>query len=126
MPIKRKVEDPVKFQEYINDFISLCEENNVFPSDYELAKYIGCSCRTIERYRQGNPPYDKYSPAFVTLKKYAEKVLIDQGVSAKNPAFQVFLLKQEKYGGYTDMQQVKQDSTIKIQVAGVGGEDAFK
>jgi len=126
MPIKRKIDDPVKFQEYINDFISLCEEKHVFPSDYELAKYIGCSCRTIERYRKGEGSYSKYSPAFVTLKKYAEKVLIDQGVGARNAAFQMFLLKQEKYGGYTDQQQIKQDSTIKIQVAGVGGEEAFK
>ena len=126
MAMKRKVDSPERLEQYIKEFISLCEENSVFPSDYELTKYLGCSARTLERYRKAEGPYSKYSGAFVALKKYAEKVLIDQGVAAKNPAFQVFLLKQEKYGGYTDQQQIKQDSTIKIQVAGVGGEDAFK
>jgi len=126
MAMKRKVDSPERLEQYILDFISICEENSLFPSDYDLMKYIGCSAATLKRYRAGDPPYQGYSRAFEPLKKYAEKVLISQGVGARNAAFQMFLLKQEKYGGYTDMQQVKQDSTIKIQVAGVGGEDAFK
>ena len=84
------------------------------------------SAATLNRYTSAQGNYIKYSPGSESLKKYREHCFISKALEARNPAASLFALKQEKNGGWTDVQQVKQDSTIKIQIDGVGGESAFK
>lgn len=125
MPRSRKVDSPERLEQYIAEYIDLCRDSNDIPSDYGLADYIGCSVRSIERWRKGEGNYRKYSEAFVELKKFAESVLIREVRTAKNPAGAIFLLKQEKFGGYTDKQEIETAGSLTIKVDGVGA-DSFK
>lgn len=68
----------------------------------------------------------EYRPCFEKIKTYCENLLLQKAFqgNGKNTAMDIFLLKQQKFGGYTDVQSTKQDIKVKIDFG--GGEKAFK
>lgn len=122
----RAVNTPDQWKNTVEAFIQYCEESQCLPTDYELMQFASVSAATLNRYTSAQGNYSKYGAGSEALKKYREHVFLGAALAAKNPAAAVFALKQEKNGGWTDLQTVKQDSTLKIQVAGVGGTEAFK
>lgn len=125
MPRQKIYSDPDDLRRDIGDFISWSEENNIPPSDYRLSKYLNMSISSINRYMNSNSEsYKRYSPVFDLLKKYREDFYLRQMLAAKNPAAAMFALKQPSNGGWTDRQDVRTDTTVKIQFT--GGAESFK
>ena len=123
----RQFNTPAEWEHTVSDFIRFCEENGEIPSDWNLVKFAGMSVRTLERYMASQGRYAAYDPGAVVLKKYREHWFARAALEARNPAAALFALKQPKNGGWSDVQTVKQDSTLHVVVGGVGGSgDAFK
>ena len=125
---KKVFETPEKFGEVITEFIEHCKANNIFPSDYQLREYSGIEYATLYNYTTGGKAVengDKYKPYFEQYKKlvqFREDYIIQQGNrDPKKTSFSIFLLKQQKNGGYTDHPSIDISAKeLTVNVKGLG------
>ena len=116
---------PDRFGKVITDFIKYCKDNNIFPSDYQLRIYSGIPYSTLYNYctgGKGSDDEDRYKPYLNEYKKlieFREDFILN--VQGKRDSFAIFLLKQQKNGGYSDAPQL--DITAKeltVKTSGIG------
>lgn len=129
---KKVIESPEKFEELITEFIEHCKANNIFPSDYQLREYIKIPYQTLYNYisgGKGSDDEDRYKPYVEKYKKliqYREDFLIQQGNrDPKKTSFSIFLLKQQKNGGYSDHPAIDISAKeLTVNVKGLGDNAA--
>ncbi len=129
---------PERFAEIVDGFIAHCEESGEIPSDWALIKYAksqgaDISPGTLDRYymalngtmstRDGDGKerdLSAYKPFGEALKKivtyrqhWATTATIDQPKLAGHTAF---VLKQPRWGGWSDKQEQFQDIRIDVKL----------
>lgn len=133
----KKIENPAELDKHIDNFIEMCEEKGIIPSDWELMKFLNISVTTLETYEnEGHNEEDRergtykgYSIPLKKLVKYRESRLLKQLETTKgNNTAAIFQLKQKKNGGYVDVQQEVHSgsATLTLKIEGVGGVEAFR
>lgn len=129
---KRAIESPEKFGELIQEFIKHCTENKIFPSDYQLRVFAGLEYSTLYNYISGGKGSDdesRYKPYMEQYKKliqFREDYIIQQGArDPKKTSFSIFLLKQQKNGGYSDHPAIDISAKeLTVNVKGLGDNAA--
>lgn len=101
-----KFPDPVAFDNMIDSFFVECEANNSKPTIERLAVHMGAHRETISLY-ENIPQFS------VSVKKAKDKCLewlVSHGLEARNPAMDIFLLKN--CYGYRD--KIEVDNNINV------------
>lgn len=133
----KKIESVKELEKHIDNFIDMCEEKAIIPSDWELIKFLDISVSTLENYEaEGKTEEDRergtykgYSAPLKKLTKYREARLLKQLEATKgNNTAAIFQLKQKKNGGYVDIptDYNNNNATLTLKIEGVGGIEAFK
>jgi hypothetical protein len=126
MPRPKKIKTPDDLDNLIDEFIALCENSGMIPSDYQLTKFLDISPATLDRYYNARDNYnaDKgqdniYKGFDVPLKKliqYREDRLLQQlEGNPKLTAGAIFQLKQAHSGGYVD-RPVNDNSNATVDI----------
>lgn len=133
----KKIENVKELDKHIDNFIEMCEENAMIPSDWELMKFLNISATTLECYEtegrteeeRERGTYKGYSNPLKKLTRYREHRLLGQLEATKgNNTAAIFQLKQKKNGGYVDIPTDTGNNsvTLTLKIEGVGGIEAFK
>lgn len=137
------------FVKHINAFIELSQAEGFAPTDHALWSYLGVKPSEYEYLSKGRNPdggvwehrcktdeekkvweeRDKREAedAVKKLVAYREDRLVKELEKSRTTSSNViFQLKQPKNGGYQDIQQQQNDSSVTIKIDGIGGLEAFK
>lgn len=127
---KPKYETPEKLRDAINRYFAECEKKGEFPDLAGMCLFLKISKRTLDKYC--NPELypetaEDYQDALDEAKDRRESFLVRIMVTDNKRAQGCLnALKQPENGGYTDRPAESQEKTLKVQILGVGGWDAFK
>ncbi|MEA4895128.1 MAG: hypothetical protein VB064_07680 [Oscillospiraceae bacterium] len=109
-----------QLQDKYKDYIAHCKAEPRKPTWEGYAGYIDIASETLLMWMNAKSEEDKaYNPEVVETLKKIQDSFIDN-LLQRTDAMAVFSLKQPKYGGYTDKQQIEGKQDIKIHVT-VGG-----
>lgn len=127
---KPKYETPEKLRDAVNKYFCDCERDDVFPDFAGMCLALKISKKTLDKYC--NPEIypdtaDDYQAVLDEAKDRRESHLVRIMVTDNKRAQGCLnALKQKENGGYTDRPAESQEKTLKVQILGVGGWDAFK
>lgn len=146
---KRVISSAEDFALKVLDFIDVCEASGQSPTDYELWQFLQVKpsewdalCRGQDR--DGKPWPNKAKDeedrkraeemdkrqaedAVKKLVAFREDRLVKKLEESRNVnGNTIFLLKQQKNGGYQDVQSQDMSATVEVRIAGVGGLEAFR
>ena len=122
---------PAELAEKVDEFLTMCEENEKPPLFPDLLLYLKISRTTYNRYmgRSSDSPanWEEYAEPLERAQLVRESYLLKRMVS-DNKLAQGCLnaLKQPENGGYTDRPVDSGEMKLTINLLGVGGEAAAK
>lgn len=129
-----RVYTPDEFTAKMDDFIAHCEKEDLDATDYQLVVFFDISPTTLNRYYSGDNEdseakdkdiYKGYGKALKKLDMYREDATIRQAKKDPRLAGHVaFKLKQPRWGGWSDKQEISSDVSIDVKINGVG-KDPF-
>lgn len=126
---KPKYETPEKLRFAISEYINECEANDTFPDYAGMCLALKISKKTLESYcdpeKNANAEGFKevLEEAAAKRESYLVRIMVTDNKRAQGC---LNALKQKENGGYTDRPAESQEKTLKVQIMGVGGWDAFK
>ena len=146
---RKKLANISDFVKHINAFIELSQAEDFAPTDHALWSYLGVKPSEYDHLSKGRNPdggvwehrcktdeekkvweeRDKREAedAVKKLVAYREDRLVKELEKSRTTSSNViFQLKQPKNGGYQDIQQQQNDSSVTIKIDGIGGLEAFK
>lgn len=115
----------------VREFIDAVNAGSIdIPDDYRLCEFLGITHETYDRWLDNSDKYEgKYTAYGDVLRKnmtpYREHWYLQEAKNSKNPAFQIFCLKQAKNGGYVD-KETKSFEPVKLEVSINGVKNAFE
>lgn len=134
MPAKKK-HDPANLKRHVDNYFAEREARDEFPTFAGMLKYLGISKRTYYRYmnedngdesmsEEDRREYRKiFEEAELRREDYLEKKMVSEPRLANGC---MNSLKQPQNGGFKDRIEGEIDARITVNIAGVGGENAFK
>ena len=127
---KPKYDSPEKLREAVNKYFEACKAADVFPDFAGMCLNLKVTKQTLAKYCDPERNPDKYSDYQDILdeaknrrESYLVRVMVNDNKRAQGC---LNALKQKENGGYTDRPVESQEKTLKVQILGVGGWDAFK
>lgn len=126
---KRLYETAEELKLAVDEYFLKCEEEAVFPDYAGMRLHLGISESTITKYQNGDTEFNKACREIFERAQDKRESWLVRKMTSDNKAAQGCLnaLKQAKNGGYIDRPQNEGgEMKITINVAGVGGEKAFK
>ena len=128
---KKTYENPEDLRAAVDNYFADCEERGIFPDYAGMKLFIGIvSDTTIERYQTGDDAFGEACREIFSEAAAKRESWLVRKMTSDNKAAQGCLnaLKQPRNGGYIDRPQNDGGGEMKltINVAGVGGESAFK
>ena len=89
-----------------------------------MALSLGVSLAALNDWWSGRRCEDLQDTTRMAYLRIAEQICTDERYNEKGMvSLKIFLLKQEKYGGYQDRIEAKNDLTVKVQM-GANMEDS--
>lgn len=134
MPAKKK-HDPANLKRHVDNYFAEREAKDEFPTFAGMLKYLGISKRTYYRYmnedngdesmnEEDRREYRKiFEEAQLKREDFLEKRMVAEPRLANGC---MNSLKQPQNGGFKDRIEGEIDARITVNIAGVGGENAFK
>ena len=126
---KPKYDTPEKLRAAIADYMNDCEAKDVFPDYAGMCLALKISKKTL--YKYCDPEQNDNAEGFKEVldeaaamrESYLVRIMVTDNKRAQGC---LNALKQKENGGYTDRPAESQEKTLKVQILGVGGWDAFK
>lgn len=126
---KPKYETPEKLRAAIADYMNDCGKKEVFPDFAGMCLALKISKATLKKYC--DPEQNENAEAFKDVldeaaamrESYLVRIMVTDNKRAQGC---LNALKQPENGGYTDRPAESGEKTLKVQIMGVGGWDAFK
>lgn len=122
-PIKVKATDAKKILEKLFkecDGIENASEVAEKLSDFSVAKLLGVSCHTLERYTLGSSEdtdYSEMNEVFKALIDYRQRLCVKNIAKGGQVTGWIFLSKQRSWGGFQDVQKVENNGKAKIEIS---------
>lgn len=127
---KPKYETPDKLRAGIAAYFNDCAKRNLFPDYAGMCIALKVSKKTLEKYCDPdvNPEhYEGFQEVLEEAANRRESILVRTMVTDNKRAQGCLnALKQKQNGGYVDRPAESGEKTLKVQIMGVGGWDAFK
>jgi hypothetical protein len=126
---KPKYETPEKLRAAIAAYMTDCEKEDTFPDYAGMCLALKISKRTLAAYC--DPEQNENAEAFKEVldeaaamrESYLVRIMVTDNKRAQGC---LNALKQKENGGYTDRPPESNEKTLKVQILGCGGWDAFK
>ena len=107
---------PGKVRNRLKRYIEECTNRDYLPLDRDLVEVFNIPVGVLRKWYNGEAPYGEYADVMKELSCYQEEYLVRHGLEdPKMQSFYIFMLKQKKYGGYTDKQE-HGDAAVKVDV----------
>lgn len=135
MPRKKRYETPADMKKHVEEYFREREAREEFPTFAGMLKFLNISKRTYYRYmdadngdetmsEEDRREYRKiFEEAELRREDYLEKKMVSEPRLANGC---MNSLKQPQNGGFKDRIEGEIDARITVNIAGVGGENAFK
>lgn len=122
----RKYKTPEELEEKINAYFDECDNNCTLYSEAGLALHLGVTDVTLNRWRTGEVCKDLKETVEMAFLRIKEQILTDPRYSEKGMVpYRIFLLKQEKFGGYQDRMEAKTDLSVNVKFGAGMDESDF-
>lgn len=122
----RRYKTPEELEEKINAYFDECDNNCTLYSEAGLALHLGVTDVTLNRWRTGEVCKDLKETVEMAFLRIKEQILTDERYSAKGMVpYRIFLLKQEKFGGYQDRMEAKADLSVNVNFGANMDESDF-
>lgn len=122
----RRYKTPEELAEKINAYFDECDNNCTLYSEAGLALHLGVTDVTLNRWRTGEVCKDLKETVEMAFLRIKEQILTDERYSAKGMVpYRIFLLKQEKFGGYQDRMEAKADLSVNVNFGANMDESDF-
>lgn len=88
-------------------------------SDYSVAKLLGVSSHTLERYMLGSTEsdYSEMNDVFKALIDYRQRLCVRNIAKGGQVTGWIFLSKQRSWGGFQDVQKVESKGSQRIEIS---------
>ncbi len=126
---KRKYETPAALKAGIEEYFQFCEAHGgVFPDYAGMRTFLGISKATLDRYQAGDSEEARAFRDVLEAAKDVRESWLARRMATEPRAAQGCMnnLKQPQNGGYIDRPSEGGKTELTINLAGVGGESAFK
>lgn len=120
--------NPTALRTAIDKYFDDCDEKRIFPDYAGMKIFLKISEADIEALQHDSNRYhEDFIKVFTYAKDRRESWLVRK-MTSDNKSAQGCLnaLKQPSNGGYIDRPQENKDKTLKVEISGVGGWNAFK
>lgn len=122
----RRYKTPEELAEKINEYFDKCDDQYTLYSEAGLARHLGITDVTLNRWRTGEFCGDLQETVEMAFLRIKEQILTDERYSAKGMVpYRIFLLKQEKFGGYQDRMEAKADLSVNVKFGANMDESDF-
>lgn len=122
----RRYKTPEELEEKINAYFDECDNNCTLYSEAGLALHLGVTDVTLNRWRTGEVCKDLKETVEMAFLRIKEQILTDPRYSEKGMVpYRIFLLKQEKFGGYQDRMEAKTDLSVNVKFGAGMDESDF-
>lgn len=113
---QRKFKDARALQENLTDYFDDCDESGRLYSEQGMALYLGVSLSCLDQWWKGTKCPDLQETIRLAYLRIAEQICTDVRYNEKGMvSLKIFLLKQEKYGGYQDRIEARNDLTVNVK-----------
>ena len=126
---KRKYETPEALKAGIDEYFATCKaEGDTFPDYAGMRTFLGVSKSTLERYQEGDSEQARKFRTVLENARDVRESWLARRMATEPRAAQGCMnnLKQPQNGGYIDRPSEGGKTELTINLAGVGGESAFK
>ena len=124
---RRKFKSEQELQEKLTDYFDDCDESDRLYSEQGMARYLGVSLNTLDAWWRGTKCPDLQVAIQKAYLRIAEQITTDERYNEKGMvSLKIFLLKQEKYGGYQDRLEGRADLTVNVKMGSNMDESDFR
>ena len=126
---KRGPPPPEELRQRVDEYFAQCGEEGVFPDWAGLKLYLGeADDQCYEQWQEGEDEDAAAIRSILAMAAARRESWLVRKMTSDNKAVQGCLnaLKHPKNGGYADRPREGGEIRLTINLAGVGGENAFK
>lgn len=118
-PGVRKFKDAAELQAKLDEYFDKCDEDGRLYSEQGMALHLGVSMALLGEWWRGRKSPDLQDTVQMAYLRIAEQIATDPRYNEKPMvSLKIFLLKQQKYGGYQDRIEARQDIAVNVKMGG--------
>lgn len=122
----RVFETPLALHRALEKYFSECDEGGKLYSEAGMALSLGVSPATLDNWWRGKNCPDLQDVIQRAYLRIAEQIATDDRYNNRNMvSLKIFLLKQQKFGGYQDKVEARQDISVNVKMGSGMDESDF-
>ena len=121
-----KFETAEELQEKIDAYFADCDEQGKLYSEVGMALFLKVSLTALDQWWRGSRCLYLQETIRMAYTRIAEQIATDPRYNDRQMvSYRIFLLKQEKFGGYQDRVEAKNDLTVNVKMGANMEESDF-
>ena len=106
-----------ELQERLERYFSQCDEEGKLYTEAGMAVFLGTAVSTLDDWWRGRRSEHLQETIRMAYTRIAEQIASDPRYSDRQMvSYRIFLLKQEKFGGYQDKIEAKSDLNVNVKM----------
>lgn len=115
-----------ELQEKLDAYFADCDEQRKLYSEVGMALFLKVSLITLDQWWRGTRCPYLQETIRMAYTRIAEQIATDPRYNERQMvSYRIFLLKQEKFGGYQDRVEAKNDLTVNVKMGANMEESDF-
>ena len=125
---ERKYKDAAALHTRLMDYFEDCDESGKLYSEQGMALYLGVTLRALDAWWRGERCPDLQEEVQLAYLRIAEQIATDERYNDQKGmiSLKIFLLKQQKFGGYQDRIEARQDISVNVKMGAGMDESDFR
>ena len=121
-----KYATPEALQEKLYAYFRDCDEQGKLYSEVGMALSLGVTLPCLDHWWRGDRCPELQDTIRMAYTRIAEQIATDPRYNERQMvSYRIFLLKQEKFGGYQDRVEAKNDLTVNVKMGSNMEESDF-
>lgn len=113
----RKFASAEELHARLEEYFASCDARGKLYSEQGMALHLGVTLSCLENWWRGVKCQDLQEEIQLAYLRIAEQIATDERYNDRNMvSLKIFLLKQQKYGGYQDRIEARQDLSVNIRM----------
>lgn len=114
---ERKYSGPLSLRRAIDRYFAECDEKGTLYSEAGMALSLGVTPHAMDQWYRGDRCVDLQEVIQTAYLRIAEQIATDPRYNERNMvSLKIFLLKQEKFGGYQDKVESRSDINVNVKM----------